>query len=336
MEDLISEALNNSGGNDTNFNSTGDIPPDGDSVFIFLAGLSGIIMLIGIPGNLLVIASVIINKELRSAPNFLVLSLSVCDLLFLCISVPVHTYTYFSGHPPAPKACWAIGFITNWLLGSSVMSTGAIAINRYIAIVLKSKYHYISRNGVVIITCFCDFLVPFLILLPTIFDESLGSFGFESQDKNCGWIGNGILKPIVIGITAIFPLVFMTLCYIRIFLHVLASRKRVEAIGDATALGATRRTEARLSLMLAIVYVVYFVTAIPSLLDNTLSQVGVFVAISVHMTCFTVVWMSSAANPVVYGLVNKKYRNAYKGVVTKIHSLTLRRTRTGGVDTSTH
>ncbi|XP_064601361.1 melatonin receptor type 1B-like [Liolophura sinensis] len=335
MESLLLEALNGSGGNDTNLNSTGDIPAEGDSMFIVLAGLSGVIMLIGIPGNLLVIAAVIINKELRSAPNFLVLSLSVCDFLFLSMPVPVHTYTYFTGHPPASEACWAIGFVTNWLLGSSVLSTGAIAINRYIAIVLKSKYHQISGQRAVAVICTCVFLVPFLILSPTLFDDSLGNFGFESWDRNCGWTGNGILRPVIIGVVSIFPLVFMTLCYIRIVLYVIASRKRVGVIGQATTSRAARNTETRMTLMLAMVYIVYLVTTLPALLVNGIGQAGMFMPDWVHVISFTFVWMSSAANPVVYGLVNKKYRDAYKNVARKINSFTIRRTESASLDTNT-
>ncbi|XP_064601363.1 melatonin receptor type 1C-like [Liolophura sinensis] len=330
MEGLRSAAINGSGGNLTGF-----MPADENTIFKVLTGFSCVIMLIGIPGNLLVIASVIINKELRSAPNFLVLSLSICDLLFVSIPVPVHTYTYSTGHPPAPKTCWAIGFITNWLLASSVLSTGAIAINRYIAIVLKSKYHQISDQRAVAVICICVFLVPFLILSPTLFDDSLGNFGFESWDRNCGWAGNGILRLVIIGVVSIFPVVFMTLCYIRIVLYVIASRKRVGVIGQATTSRAARNTETRMTLMLAMVYIVYLVTTLPSLLVNGIAQAGVFVPDWVHVISFTFVWMSSAANPVVYGLVNKKYRDAYKSVARKINSFTFKRTQSESLDMNT-
>ncbi|XP_064601360.1 melatonin receptor type 1B-like [Liolophura sinensis] len=334
MESLAFEVLNGPENNNTGFNLT-EVLTEGDMVFAVMVGLSCVIMLVGIPGNLLVIASVIMKKELRSAPNFLVLSLSVCYFLFLSIPVPVHIYTYFTGHPPASDACWAIGFITNWLLGSSVLSTGAIAINRYIAVVLKSKYHQISGNGAVAITYTCDFLLPFRLISPSFFDKTIGNFGFESLDRSCGFMGNGILRIVLIAVVSTFPVIFMTLCYIRIFLYVTASRRRVDALGRATALGTARSTETRLTIMLAMVYIVYLVTTLPALFVNAIAQTGVFVPEWLNKTCFTFVWMSSAANPVVHGLVNRKYRDAYKSVVTKICNFTIRRRETESLDTNT-
>ncbi len=54
----------------------------------------GITIIVGIVGNLLVLLTILFQKQMRSTTNILILNLAIAELLFICICVPLTALNY--------------------------------------------------------------------------------------------------------------------------------------------------------------------------------------------------------------------------------------------------
>ena len=94
-----------------------------------------IIDLLSIIGNLSLWAIIVGVRSLRTITNYLVLCLSVADLVISFVNAPSVGYLILSGDDFLPKtACVVLGFINMLTFIFSVMALGLISGHRYILI----------------------------------------------------------------------------------------------------------------------------------------------------------------------------------------------------------
>ena len=96
----------------------------------------GIIFVVGTTGNGCLIFTVLRYKEMRTAPNYLLVSLATGDLLLILISVPFSSTIYtFDEWPYGEFVCKLNEFLVAFSLGVTVFTLTALSWERYSVIV---------------------------------------------------------------------------------------------------------------------------------------------------------------------------------------------------------
>nr|XP_043874504.1 melatonin receptor type 1B-like [Solea senegalensis] len=162
-------------------------------------------------GNLLLLAVLLLNKELRSETTGLVVSFSVSDLALGLSALPLAAHTSLtrpSGYPGAGVFCQGSGFLFLLLLTSSIHSLTWATVDKFTEICFALSYSRIWTRG-------RSRAVLLAVWLFCVLNAALPLVGFGSYDyserrflccpsfgpENCVfvllWISLGIAAPIV-------------------------------------------------------------------------------------------------------------------------------------------
>ncbi|XP_022096849.1 alpha-1A adrenergic receptor-like [Acanthaster planci] len=153
-----------------------------------LASIVGIVSVLGIVGNTLVILAVALSRKLRHTTNYLVVNLSVADLL-TSLSLPMNVLAVLKDAWPLPDIlCIGTGVVFITCLMCSINCLACVAVNRYILITKPSALYrrlYTSRRTALIIIC--AWLLPLCI---AVIPASTGyiKVGFDPQFFSCSWV----------------------------------------------------------------------------------------------------------------------------------------------------
>lgn len=135
-------------------NSTVENPIFIDAPIILTAIVLCLLILITIVGNLFVIAAIVLERNLQSVANYLIVSLAVADLMVACLVMPLGAvYEINSGWSLGPELCdmWTSSDVL--CCTASILHLVAIAVDRYWAV---TNINYIQarnprRIGILII-----------------------------------------------------------------------------------------------------------------------------------------------------------------------------------------
>ncbi|XP_014679417.1 PREDICTED: 5-hydroxytryptamine receptor-like [Priapulus caudatus] len=122
----------------------GLVPAYGLVEFVFVSSILGILILMTIVGNVFVIAAIILEKNLQSVANHLILSLAVADLLVAALVMPLSavyevTKTWFLGR----QICNMWTSLDVLCCTASILHLVIISLDRYWAI---TSIDYIHRR----------------------------------------------------------------------------------------------------------------------------------------------------------------------------------------------
>ncbi|XP_011500824.1 PREDICTED: 5-hydroxytryptamine receptor-like [Ceratosolen solmsi marchali] len=195
-----------------------------DLTAILTALVLGILILSTIIGNVFVIAAIVMERNLQSVANYLIVSLAVADLMVACLVMPLGAvYEINSGWSLGPVLCdmWTSSDVL--CCTASILHLVAIAVDRYWAV---TDLNYIQARNPRRIGC----------LVVTVWVVSLGI----SLAPQLGWKDPGYLDRIADGkclvsqdpayqifatcATFYLPLLVILFLYWRIFQ---AARRRI-------------------------------------------------------------------------------------------------------------
>ncbi|XP_053982158.1 5-hydroxytryptamine receptor 2B-like isoform X2 [Hylaeus anthracinus] len=140
-------------------NQAGNSSADGlvftDASIILRALVLGLLILVTVVGNLFVIAAIVLERNLQSVANYLIVSLAVADLMVACLVMPLGAvYEINSSWSLGPELCdmWTSSDVL--CCTASILHLVAIAVDRYWAV---TDLNYIQarnprRIGILIVT----------------------------------------------------------------------------------------------------------------------------------------------------------------------------------------
>jgi len=109
----------------------------------------GLIFIVGVVGNGTLIFTVLANKNMRTTPNVLLVSLAAGDLLLILFTVPFMSTIYtFTAWPFGELVCKLGEFTVSLSLGVSVFTLTALSAERYAVIVHPMSAVHRSTAGV--------------------------------------------------------------------------------------------------------------------------------------------------------------------------------------------
>ncbi|XP_050591265.1 5-hydroxytryptamine receptor-like isoform X1 [Bombus affinis] len=195
-----------------------------DASIILRALVLGLLILVTVVGNLFVIAAIILERNLQSVANYLIVSLAVADLMVACLVMPLGAvYEINSGWSLGPELCdmWTSSDVL--CCTASILHLVAIAVDRYWAV---TDLNYIQarnprRIGMLIVTVW---LVSLGISLAPQFGWKDPDYLVRIADGTCLVSQDPAYQIFATCATFYLPLLIILFLYWRIFQ---AARKRI-------------------------------------------------------------------------------------------------------------
>ena len=263
-----------------------------------------LIMILAIVGNVLVILAFKSFHRIRHVTNYFVVSLAVTDILVAVVSMPVWVAYIVSGpslfkSKPLLQIVWTVTDIM--VSVASIWNLTFVSIDRYLCITGPLYYHarMTSIRAIIIIVTVWLYSIIVASLAPTFWHFDLYTL-------------------VIVVLNYAIPVIIILFAYVSIFK---AARYQAKQI-DLNVNGKSRRfsltVELKAAKTLGVVIGTFIVCWSPFFALN-LSYYICRCAPS-PLIVSVAKWMhygNSMLNPLIYGLMNKNFRFAFKKLCTK-------------------
>ncbi|XP_048240428.1 neuropeptides capa receptor-like isoform X1 [Haliotis rufescens] len=306
-----------------------------NDVVIFLTVVYVVIFISGIVGNVLTCFVVLRNKYMHTTTNFYLLSLAASDVLTLLLALPPDVSTIWEAYP------WRFGlgfciiksFVSEMTAYASVLTITAFTIERYVAICHPLKAHSWSslsravRIILLIWTVACGLALPYPIHARTFYGVQHPQTGENLEDSllcNIPVDFRERMKYMFQFSTFAFfviPMVVITIMYVLIGVRLWKSQMAVDEKKNKTAAEAASKARKAVLKMLVAVVIAFFVCWAPF---HTQRLMTIYIPqerwtddlLRLQTYIFYIsgllYFVSSVVNPILYNVLSKKYRTAFK------------------------
>nr|KAG5688785.1 hypothetical protein BaRGS_030654 [Batillaria attramentaria] len=195
-----------------------------------------VLIIVGSVGNVLIVATILVNKTLRVLHNVFVVNLAVADFLVTAYFLPLQVSAFVDGKYPVSdsSACQFVGFSIVWLFVTSLLSIAAISINRFIKVCHQRVYHQIFSKTNTLLACGAVWVLAFLCTFPPL--VGWGRFHFDEKNHYCGFDRSADLgyTLFLLCVSIALPAALIFICNFAIYRHVLLSKRRVMSFATGT------------------------------------------------------------------------------------------------------
>ena len=278
--------------------------------------------IVNVFANSLVWTTIIKNRHLKSPMNYLILNLSLADIIS---GISVYPYLFMTDagaffHSPEKQARLCIiteGLSLFWIAnGASLLTLCGISFNRFLAVAYPTRQNLrMDRKSVVAFNIF-TWIIATACMIPGII-----SWSYKSQFKTCMndfRVLNGFVYRIVLLlIGTVLPSTFLILSFLAIVYKVRA----IVPIEDARMNSRRYDRMQKAEKMLGILILIYVISWLPFSLYWTLLTTTNYFPISNDGVRLSNQWMRVTAlfctlngslNPFVYNFTNLELRRASK------------------------
>lgn len=296
------------------------------SLLIFAACCTVTIMPVGVVGNLLTIFALLRCPRVRNVAAAFIISLCVADCMFCVLVLPFSASCFFYGTwVHGDTLCMIVPLIRYGNVGISLLSIAMITINRYIMIAHYGTYTKIYKPvWIAAMIVFC-WVLSFGMLVPTVL-QVWGKFAYDKRLGTCTIIEDdaGRSSKTALFITGfVIPCLIIVLCYARIFWVVHSSETRMKKHANSAKdsqrttkdkkEAKNRRNEWRVTKMVLAIFLSFIVCYLPitivKVVDSDVKHPDL------HVMSYILLFLSACMNPIIYVIMNKQYRQAYKTVL---------------------
>ncbi|KAG5318619.1 GUTR1 protein, partial [Pseudoatta argentina] len=308
------------------FSEAGGFKPFTRSETITAAICAIIFSIIGVLGNLITVIALLKYTRLRRhATTAFVISLSISDLIFSAVNLPLTASRYLN-------EAWVLGetlckifplfFYGN--VAVSLLSMVGITINRYILISQSDIYNQLYTTRGIMLMLIGIWTLSFLMLLPPLLGI-WGTLGLDPATFSCTILKKNGSSPkkflFILGF--IVPCVVISVSYLCIYWRVRRSRKNLEAHAAESGRrggGFQRREDSRVTRLMLTIFLCFLLCFMPLMLVNVIDDKTKFPIL--HIVASVLAWASAVINPFIYAGTNKLYREAYKQILCPVSSRT--------------
>ncbi|KAI5726990.1 hypothetical protein M8J76_012256 [Diaphorina citri] len=281
-----------------------------------------IIAVVGVVGNSLTVVALLRCPKIRNVAAAFIVSLCIADFFFCLLVIPFSTTRfYFKTWIHGKFLCTVVPFIQYSNVGVSLSCIAMITINRYIMIAHHQMYNTIYKPvwiGCMIAFCYA---LSFGMQIPTLAGQ-WGRFDLDTRLLTCSILPdeNGrSSKRALFLIGFVIPCVIIILCYAKIFWVVRSSEKRlrrhtskIQSKKDQKELKA-KRNDMRITKMVLVIFLSFLTCYLPITVVKTVDSEVHFPGL--HVISYIFLYLSACINPIIYVIMNKQYRVAYKTVL---------------------
>nr|XP_018899885.1 PREDICTED: uncharacterized protein LOC109032282 [Bemisia tabaci] len=293
------------------------------------AAVTGVIMVAGIIGNALTILAFCKTQRANNVTTVFIVCLCAADLLF-CITVLPFNLVRFTGGAGSLReeglACKLLPFLQYGNVGVSLLFIAMITINRYIMITHYAVYKKIYRTPFIVAMILFCWIFSFGMQIPTLLGK-WGTYAYDSRLQSCTIMpdANGrSAKSALFFVGFVIPCLVIIFCYTRIYMVVrrsdtrmrrhAATNTKLSRKGKEQKEVKLKRNEWRITKMVLTIFLSFLVCYLPITIIK-IADSKIFYP-SYHILTYLLLYMSACINPIIYVIMNKQYRQAYKALLT--------------------
>lgn len=287
------------------------------SVVCTILGLS---FLVGAPGNLLVIWTILRNIKQRSHTVVLILHLAIADLLVL-VTLPLWIYSLANSWIFGDVTCKAVAYVVNACMYSSVFLITSMSIERYVAIRYPFKMLGLKSLDVLNKCLGVMWFVSFLLGIPvTLFhytDETdngilqctFKNFTSVSQELVCLCLETSV--------GFVIPFSILAICYCQV-------AAQLKQIHSTTTKQRSTILISRVVVAFALLWLPHHILNLADIIlimstktsESEIKEYFVFIA-------GALTFISSSVNPVLYAFVAPNFKGGLRrsGFVKLFHDI---------------
>ncbi|XP_076314363.1 G-protein coupled receptor moody-like [Tachypleus tridentatus] len=288
--------------------------------FLYFASFCIVVLSIfGMCGNLLTIVAIVKSPRVRSATAIFIVSLSLVDLFYYVISLPFSASDYiFHRWIYSDALCVFYPFIQYYISGMSLFLVTAISMNRYILIGHQDLYMKIYKKPYIAVMISVIMLFTFIMLLPTLLGV-WGRFGYDKRLLSCTVleVNDRSSQTFLLTLGFVVPCVAIVVCYVRIFWLIRNNFNRIKTPSNVETTDKKtekRDDEWRVTRMILVIFCCFVLCYLPNTIVKVTDKEKEYPIL--HVLAYILVYASASINPIIYGVTNKQYRQAYQNVLT--------------------
>ena len=289
-----------------------------------------LINLASLTGNLLLGIAVIKNPNLRrTVPNMYIMTLAASDFLMSLLGIPFSVASLMTGKWPFDNfTCQLQGFWILLMCAVSLQTLAVTAVNRYFRVVRsRAQYQKLFNIKTTKITIAVLWIMAFFAPLPYVVagHEFFFHTGKVFCAHNAESLYDGYGAYLVLVYVAI-PLVIIITCYSKVFIVVrkhnvnFRSRIRSRTQSCASPDGSLSVEEVNITYILLVVVIGFLTCWTPVLVIDLIDFINADWKLKrqvyVSYTCFG--FASTSLNPIIYGVMNRSFREAYVNIFASL------------------
>ena len=280
------------------------------------SGLYALILLMLFVGNFATLFVIAFNNRMRTIPNMFVASLAVSDFLLGALSAGPIAFTALvkSRWPFNETTCQYQGYVAITLAVTSTQTLALTAVNRYFRIVNPAKYrrYFTEKKTQIMILAswfYCMWApLPYLLNGYRMVFHPAKFFCYLQIDS-------GPFTAFLVTVYVGLPTCVVIFCYLRIFQTVRSHNNNFQTTQESSS--TVNVEEIKITRTLFVIVIFFNLCWTPILLIDILDTIRgswslpreAYVAYSFLAT------ISSALNPIIYGVMNKNFRREYLKII---------------------
>ncbi|XP_040831758.1 neuromedin-U receptor 2 [Ochotona curzoniae] len=305
--------------------------PRRSHLFLPMSVVYALIFVVGVVGNLLVCLVILRHQSMKTPTNYYLFSLAVSDLLVLLLGMPLEVYEMWCHYPflLGPIGCYFKTALFETVCFASILSVTTVSVERYVAILhpFRAKLESTRRRALRILAVVWGFSV--LFSLPNTSIHGIKLQYFPNGSLVPGSATCEIIKPMwiynfIIQVTSfLFYILPMTVISILYYLMGLRLKKDESLQANEVTTNIQRPSRKSVTKMLFVLVLVFAICWTPFHIDRLFfsfvdewneSLATVFNLI--HVVSGVFFYLSSAVNPVIYNVLSRRFRAAFRNVIS--------------------
>ena len=272
-------------------------------------------------GNSLVVIAIHRTPRLNTITNMLVENLAWTDISMATLHLPFWIASMYSGQfPLGHVVCRFVGFSELVFGTASLQTMAGIAINRYFSIVKRNLYmkYFSDRKTTYLIIAF-SWIIPVLVCSPPLFGWGTIEYNDKFTDCTMGWNVNDISYIVfLLTISILATMIIIIYCYFAIFKFVRRSSRQIqthiqsEMNNNQHIERTTTKRETKIIKIFLAVVCVYALCWTPVCVVGILEIIDLASPRFVYIIVYYMMFSSSFWNPIIYGVFNPQFKEAFK------------------------
>ncbi|XP_002737677.1 melatonin receptor type 1B-B-like [Saccoglossus kowalevskii] len=314
----MAEYMSNSTTNSENLLHFREVVEDDPFIAVYLL-VTICLCMMGTCGNTLVLLTVIMNKKLHTVSNIFIVNLAVADigvtsLVDAFTIVGIITSRQFL--PPQTTLCAFVGSFCLICCSCSLWNIMAVGINRYIYICKSHLYRKIYTVPTTLAMAAAVWLSCFLLDFPNF--VGWGDHGYDAKTMVCSYSRTASLSWLLFFVISavLVPACIILYCYISVYLLV---RNHGLTFTGGFQRNTVRLKKKDIQLMktLFAIFLVFITCWVPYAIV-VVADVNDTWPHYIHITVWIMAHGNSALDSILYGVMNKQFRDGYAVIISYI------------------
>jgi len=285
-------------------------------IVVVEALVCSVLLVAALIGNSLVLWMVCKNKNLRTIPNHFIISLALADIAMAVICQPPCLTVLVAGKRTYGNfVCQLQGYVVAMLACVSLLTLTLVAVNRYFLIVRPKNYQkwFTAKNTRLMILAI--WLLSLLEPLPYLCSDH--RYVYHAGKFFCFQVVEVDFFTLLGYVFVVIPMIVLTFCYYKVFRALRVHNERMKSMkrrGD-------QPTKSKITVEDINVTKTLFLTVCGFVICWTPISIVDFIGFAqgswnlpreVYVMYTFLGQLSTVINPVIYGVMNKTFREEYK------------------------